>query len=389
MPKLNNFFRANQRYPPIMSKFLISRPGHVYLAAYDASANTFTITYDLALPGCLSWLAVDRPRSLLYVVDEDSSKFHRFRLDLDSATPFTHHETVDTASPGAVYLAFSCDARRLLCAAFASGNVDVWDVSDGIALERCLDKTVVSDGRPGPLSHIQDAPHPHQVLLDPTGRFYVVPDLGTDELLVIDSQDDAFAISSRVAVGPPGSGPRHGAFYPVGAATPSHYILLCELANIVVVYALHYTGSTLEFTRVSETCTFGPGGPSVATARAGHLALLPDNKHILLTNRLTGRAHDSVAYMRVHDGGEHPVLEFVQEVPTLGLRPRMFCLMDDGRGAILVANEQSEFGVVVLARTPDGRIEKTPKLCVRMSEFMDQAEMVEHPGNGPKFIMQV
>ncbi|KAM3554786.1 hypothetical protein ARSEF4850_006295 [Beauveria asiatica] len=188
-----------------MARLLIARPGHVYLATYEAVANKFAIIHDLAVPGCPSWLAVDHARSLAYTVDEDSHKFHRFHLDPFSGIPFSQMLTVDTASPGAVYLAFSQDKQRLLGAAFAGGAVDVWDVSDGLGLE----KTIVSDGKPGPVAHIQDAPHPHQVLLDPTGRFYVVLDLGTDEILVLDSKDDAFTISSRVTVGPPGSGPRH------------------------------------------------------------------------------------------------------------------------------------------------------------------------------------
>ncbi|KGQ04769.1 Uncharacterized protein YkgB [Beauveria bassiana D1-5] len=308
-----------------------ARPGHVYLATYDAVTNKFAIIHDLAIPGCPSWLAVDHARSLVYIVDEDSHNFHRFHLDPSSDTPFSQKLTVDTASSGAVYLAFSQDKQRLLGAAFAGGAVDVWDVSDGVKLE----KAIVADGKPGPVAHIQDAPHPHQVLLDPTGRFYVVPDLGTDEILVVDSKDDAFTISSRVTVEPPGSGPRHGAFYPVGASPATHYILLCELVNAVVVYALHYTDSTLEFTQVSETCSFGSGGPSVGTARAGHLELLRDNKHLYVTNRLTGRASDSVAYLRVHTDGAHPRLEFVQGVQTCGLLPRMFCVLDAGRGNVV------------------------------------------------------
>ncbi|OAA78769.1 carboxy-cis,cis-muconate cyclase [Akanthomyces lecanii RCEF 1005] len=373
----------------MMTKLLIARPGHVYLATYDAPANKFTIIHDLAIPGCPSWLTVDRSRSLVYIVDEDSNHFHRFRLDPSSETPFTQKLTVDTASPGAVYLAFSQDKRRLLSAAFGSSTVDVWDVSDGVTLQRLAEKTIVSDGQTGPVSHIQDAPHPHQVLLDPTGRFYVVPDLGSDELLIIDSKNDAFKLSSRIFVPPLGSGPRHGAFYPVGASSATHYFLLCELTNTIAVYSVKYTGSHLELFRHSKTSTFGAVGASPATARAGHLELLPDNKHLYVSNRLTGRAHDSIAYMRIQTNGVHPTLEFVQEVPTMGILPRMFCVLDGGRGDILVGNEKSEFGLVLLERTPDGHINDTPKLCVPMSEFMDEVEMKENPGNGPKFVMEL
>ncbi|KAJ6784035.1 hypothetical protein PWT90_00322 [Aphanocladium album] len=371
-----------------MAKLLIARPGHVYLATYDTAFNSFAVDFDLAIPGCPSWLAVDKERSLVYIVDEDSSKFHRFHLDPSSATPFTQQLTVDTASPGAVYLAFSQDKRRLLGAAFGSSTVDVWDISNGEKLERLQEKTVKSDGTTGPVSHIQDAPHPHQVLLDPTGRFYLVPDLGSDEILVIDSKDDAFTVASRLAVAPPGSGPRHGAFYPVGASVATHYILLCELTNTVVVYALEYTDDTIKLRKVSEEGTFGPGGPPVG-ARAGHLELLPDSKHLYVTNRLTG-ADDSIACMRISTDGEHPTLEFEQAITTLGVLPRMFCVLDAGKGDIVVANEKSDWALVVMARDEaSGRLRDVPKLRVLMSEFMSDDEMKEHPGNGPKFVTQL
>lgn len=190
-------------------------------------------------------------------------------------------------------------------------------------------------------------------------------------------------------VPPLGSGPRHGAFYPVGAANATHYLLLCELTNTIVVYSLIYKRHHLEFIRESKTSTFGATDATPTTARAGHLELLPDNKHLYVSNRLTGQEHDSIAYMRITIKQGHPTLEFVQQVPTLGILPRMFCVLDGGRGDILVANEKSESGLVLLERTPDGNVIETPKLCVPMSEFMDEEEMEQSPGNGPKFVMEL
>lgn len=65
----------------------------------------------------------------------------------------------------------------------------------------------------------QDAPHPHEVFLDPTGSFIVSPDLGAD-LLRIYSIDDASGKlhdcpSVNVTLG---SGPRHGVFWTDGSS---------------------------------------------------------------------------------------------------------------------------------------------------------------------------
>lgn len=60
----------------------------------------------------------------------------------------------------------------------------------------------------------QDASHPHQVLLDPTGSFILIPDLGAD-IIRVNAIDKA---SGKLRTCPEipfkaGSGPRHGVFW--------------------------------------------------------------------------------------------------------------------------------------------------------------------------------
>jgi hypothetical protein len=67
---------------------------------------------------------------------------------------------------------------------------------------------------PGPDVRQKNGPHPHQTLLDPTGKFLLVPDLGADAIHV-------FAINTASghlnacpgAITGPGDGPRHGAWW--------------------------------------------------------------------------------------------------------------------------------------------------------------------------------
>jgi 6-phosphogluconolactonase (cycloisomerase 2 family) len=373
-----------------MSKQLvIARPGHIYLAAYNEEGSSFTLTYDLQFAGVPSWLAFDSETSLLYAVDEDSSTFHRFRFDPSSTAPFTEHETLSTASPGLVYLDFNKTKTRLAGASFSNSTMDIFNVASG-KFEK-LDKPIVSASKTGPITHIQDAPHPHQILCDPTDRFFLVNDLGTDEILLIDSKDDTFSIVNRVLVEPAGSGPRHGAFYPAGSDRATHYIMLCELSNTVVTYALTYTADNIQFTQTSSISTFGPKGPPTNTARAGHFELLPDNKHVYVSNRLTGQESDSLAHFRVtQDTENHPILEFVSEVPTKGILPRMFCVLNKGKGDIVATNEKSDYGVLVFGRDSEtGALETQPRLKVPMTEFMNDEEKTRYPSNGPKFVMQV
>lgn len=64
----------------------------------------------------------------------------------------------------------------------------------------------------------QDAPHPHEVFLDPTGSFLVSPDLGADLLRIFSIDDASGKLDECRDVNVTlGSGPRHGVFWTDGA----------------------------------------------------------------------------------------------------------------------------------------------------------------------------
>lgn len=367
------------------SHIVIARPGFIYLANYNALSGAFSIIHRFPFPGNPSWLLLDSKKHHLYAVDEADTKLHRFTFKPDAQPPFTEHITTE-ASAGLTHLAFNASETRLVAAAFSGGCVDVFNIENGAFSQL---KSVPVGGTPGPLSHIQDAPHPHQVVPDPSGRFYIVPDLGTDDVLVLDSNDDAFTISNRVSL-PPGSGPRHGGFYPIGAAVPTHYFLLCELTNSVVVFSLTYTESTIQFTPVSSSSTFG-SAESPSTARAGAFVISPENENVYVTNRLTGRQADGVVHMRIQktDSG-HPALQYVGEILTGGALPRHFAIVNDRIRDLAVVNEVGEYALVVLARgSSTGELTNEPKRSVSMAEFMSAQELKNGSPDGPKFIMQI
>lgn len=113
--------------------------------------------------------------------------------------------------------------------------------------------------KPGPNAARQEAPHPHQALTDPTGKFIAVPDLGADfiRLFKIDPSTSLLTELTSV-VAPPGSGPRHGDFLTNEHGT--FYFLLTELFNEVisykVTYGTHY--SSIHFQEVFRQSQFGP-----------------------------------------------------------------------------------------------------------------------------------
>lgn len=71
---------------------------------------------------------------------------------------------------------------------------------------------------PGPVPDRQDVPHLHHTIVDPSGEFIVVPDLGADLLRVYKLSADSIEWTELPPQkAPAGSGPRHGVFVEAAA----------------------------------------------------------------------------------------------------------------------------------------------------------------------------
>lgn len=292
-----------------------------------------------------------------------------------------------TGSSGVVFLEFNKDQTRMVGAAFGQGQIDVWDVSaaDG---QMALLKQIPAGGTLGPDADRQAAPHPHEALLDPTGRFFVVPDLGTDSIIVIDSQDDAFDISNRITVQPAGSGPRHGSFFPLGAEQATHFFLVCEIQNLVQVFELTYSCDNLDFNQVENLSTFGADFPpaNITAAAAGELVISADNKDLYVSNRLTGNATDSISHFAINAAATSTagdkILTFVDQISSGGLVPRMFSLSADD-SLLFSTNQDGENALLALTRdTNTGSLTEKPLASVVLDGFAA-------PSFGPQFIMEI
>ncbi len=93
----------------------------------------------------------------------------------------------------------------------------------------------------GPHPQRQQGPHAHQVLADPSGRWAVSVDLGTDSVRVCALGDDGPALHREVALRP-GSGPRHLVFHPRG----DRAYVLNELTPTLTVCAWDAADGTLK-----------------------------------------------------------------------------------------------------------------------------------------------
>ena len=356
--------------------------GTVSAVAFDGAS--FTVIANNTIQGtAASWLLFRENSVNLYAVDENSNTMRLF--DFDASTNAISLRQTANGSSGVVSLAFNADRTRMASASFGAGALNFWDVGslDGSMV---LLQEIASDDALGPNLVRQDAPHPHQVQIDPSGRFFVANDLGTDTVLVVGADGDNFSITTHFRVDQPGCGPRHGAFFPPGASIATHYILLCEMLNLVNVLELSYRDDSIQFTTVQVLSTFGPDFPPVnlSSSTAGEIQVSPDGRDVYVSNRNTGNETDSISHFAAVTGNNGSVeLEFRGTISSGGLVPRMISLGLDGLDNVLFAtNQDGAFGLAAFSRREDGSLDSEPLASLPLSVFGSA-------GQGPQFVQEV
>jgi 6-phosphogluconolactonase len=173
----------------------------------------------------------------------------------------------------------------------------------------------------------QTKPYAHWVRTDPSNKFALAADLGTDQIVVY--QFDA--ATGRLAPNDPpagklapGSGPRHLAYHPNGR----WIYAVQELANEVVAFHWDSGKGTLAQFQAVKTLADTFKDPSTAA----EIAVRADGKFLYVTNR----GEDSVVVYAIDaESGE---LTFKQRVSSGGKVPRYFSL-DPSNQWLLVANQ--------------------------------------------------
>ena len=205
---------------------------------------------------------------------------------------------------------------HLLVAHYGSGSVAVFPIKpDGSLAER---SDLVRHAGSGPHPERQGHPHTHMIVPEPSGRYVLAIDLGTDSIYRYVLTDGRLQAAGAAPV-PAGAGPRHVAFHPSGR--------FGYVAN-----ELDSTVSVLDL----ETFTVGATVSTVDSAAApGHpsaIRIAADGQHCYVANR----GPDTIAVLDLPSDGAD--LRLTATVPAGGAHPRDIVL--DGDRAY-VANEES------------------------------------------------
>ncbi|WP_431044660.1 lactonase family protein [Streptomyces sp. P1-3] len=312
--------------------YLGSFGGGITIGTYDTASGALTTTGVCDRVTDPSFLALAPSGRVLYALDErPGGTVSALAIGADGALTALGRAR-STGGDGPTHLAVHPGGRHLLTANYGSGSVAVHPIRPDGALGERTDLVRHTGSGPDPVR--QEGPHAHQVLADPTGRFVLAVDLGTDTVYTyrLDAARGRLAPVSEARAAP-GAGPRHLAFHP-GARFA---YVLGELDSTITVAAYDERSGELSPRDARPTLPDG-AEPDERNYPAG-VVVSADGRFVYVSNR----GDDSVARFVVTDGGAG--LRLLDTVPCGGAYPRHIVLSPSG--ALLFAGNQNAGTVTV------------------------------------------
>jgi 6-phosphogluconolactonase len=227
--------------------------------------------------------------------------------------------------------------RYVLVANFMSGSLCELPIGADGALGDATDFIQHEGSSIDPMR--QAGPHAHAVLLDPSGRYLLVPDLGLDRLLVytFDIEQGKLQPHTQPWVETaPGAGPRQVVMHPQGG----YVYLINELNSTMTAYRFDPERGTL---RELQTLSTLPAGFTGASTCA-EVQVDPSGNFLYGSNR----GHNSIAIYAIEQ--TNGALTPVGHESTQGKIPRNFVV--DPTGVFLLAANQDTDNIVVFRINP-------------------------------------
>lgn len=227
--------------------------------------------------------------------------------------------------------------RQLLAVGYGSGTVAALPIAENGELQP-LGSLVKHRGSSVNIDR-QTSPHPHQVVVDQSGSYALVPDLGLDQVLVYRAHDLSHVGAAHSA---PGAGPRHLAIAPNGS-------------QVYCINELDLTIARYEYDSILGKLIPRESTPAIADdvdctgASGAEIAVHPSGKFLYVSLRGT----DEIVACAIDQTTGR--LEILQRISTGGKTPRNFALDPSGRW-LLAANQNSS-SIRVFRIGDDGRLQ--------------------------------
>lgn len=317
----------------------------IFAARLDEASGRLTNLGPVASVERPTWVLSDPRRPVLYAVSEVGNAGDRvaevLSFSVGDDAPLRLISRTSSGGGGATHLALDPRGDRLFVANFGGGQVATLpiDAEGALGALLCVQTTHGS----GPHRR-QAGPHAHGVTLDPSRRFLLAPDMGSDRIFVYRYDEASGALAPAdpaYAQLPAGSGPRLVLFGRDGRFA----YLLSELSAEIFVFGWHARDGRLE--AAASVALDGEARPDDRSAAA--FALSEDGRFVYASNRRTARLH---AYAIDPLEGR---LSQVQTIAAGGERPWAAELCPGGRWMV-VANQASDRVYVFAVDPGDGRL---------------------------------
>ncbi|PBP18142.1 hypothetical protein BUE80_DR011128 [Diplocarpon rosae] len=341
--------------------YVASTDGNITTLAYTPSANAslevFSITAECG--GNPATLNIDTASHILYCIDRgQASDVNGSMSSFSIADNGVLKKIASTPVPasGVWTEIFGEDGNRgIASASYNKSAGAIVKISDSGELNT-LQTWYPTIAAPGPVALRQDLSYLHHVMLDPTKKFLLMADLGGDMIRVYSWDPSTLAPVTELPplVTGPGVGPRHIVFWesPQG----KQYIFFNgEIDQNIYSYEVTITDAGITWTKVFEIPALGPDGKKPAgTAPTSEIALTPDKKFIIVSNReisfkesteWKSGPSDTLSTFSISASGE---LALVQLAPSGGYQPRQFAL--NQKGDKLAVGHQTNKTVVIWNR---------------------------------------
>lgn len=330
-------------------------PKHAFVGTYTdgSSDGIYGCTVDAGSDSALSqirqvavaenpsFLALHPTKDFLYAIEE-TTPGTASAFQISAQGDLQSLNRIESGAGGPCHCHVHPSGNYLLVAHYTGGAVSVLPIDDEGKLKP--PSAVVHHKGSSVHPERQTEPHPHSIQPGPNGQFVYVPDLGTDEVVGYEFNDDGSLDAVSTTGVKEGAGPRHLSFHP----TERFVFLINELDSTVTAFQWDRDTGALKAVDRKSTLPLNVDGDN-ATA---DIHVHPSGQYLYGSNR----GHNSIAIFEVDE--ETGVLEAVGHEGTRGEWPRHFTFNPTGE-YLFVENQYSDSIVVFRVDEDTGTLSLT------------------------------